>query len=230
MRKETLVSKDYVFKRGKDDQLAFVGDFEGFYKNENDPWGQRGGDARLNEYYRYSRGNLLAALQMFLDPEAKAEILEVGCGLGYVADFLDQGLAGRACLTGMDISRTAIIKAGKTFAHLDFVVADIGETGLDHKARYDVIIMSQILWYILEKLPQIFKNLERLLKPGGRLVFINAFLREQEYGRHIVDGFDGLVRYVLTRHGDQFRLVNAKIDYSRKFLHDDGIAVFQKKR
>ena len=58
MRKEELVSKEYVFKNVKGDQLAFVGDFEGFYKNEDDPWGQKGGDARLNEYYQYSRHNL----------------------------------------------------------------------------------------------------------------------------------------------------------------------------
>ncbi|MDO8674953.1 MAG: class I SAM-dependent methyltransferase [Candidatus Omnitrophota bacterium] len=230
MRKEELVSKEYVFKKVKGDQLAFVGDFDVFYKNEDDPWGQKGSDVRLNEYYQYSRRNLLETLRTFTSSKTKVGILEVGCGLGYVADFLNKGLAGaQAAVTGMDISQTAVAKAKKVFPHLNFVAADIGEVDLKHKASYDVIIMSQILWYVLEKLPQIFRNFKRLIKPSGHVVFVNAFLREQKYGRNIVDGFDGLVRYVMTKHGTQFRLVSAKIDYSKEFIHDDGIAVFQKK-
>ena len=229
MRKEELVSKEYIFKKVKGDQLAFVGDFEGFYKNEDDPWGQKGGDARLNEYYQYSRHHLLETLRTLTSPKVKTDILEVGCGLGYVADFLNKGLAGdQAAVTGMDISQTAVAKAKKVFPHLNFVAADIGEVNLSHKASYDMIIMSQILWYILEKLPQIFKNFERLIRPGGHLIFINAFLREQKYGRDIVDGFDGLVRYIQKHHFDQYRIVKAQVDYSGRFIHDDGILVIKK--
>lgn len=57
MGKEKLVSNEFVFKRNKKGKLCFVGDFEGFYKNDPDPWGQKGSEKRLSDYYAYSRRN-----------------------------------------------------------------------------------------------------------------------------------------------------------------------------
>jgi hypothetical protein len=89
--------------------------------------------------------------------------------------------------------------------------------------------MVELLWYILEKLPQVFANIDALLKNKGFLVFANSFLREQKYGREIIDGFDGLVRYVCSEYLDKYRIVKAEVDYSGKFLFDDGILVLMKR-
>jgi len=90
------------------------------------------------------------------------------------------------------------------------------------------VIISQILWYILEKISQTFIDIDGLLKKNGYLVFVNTFLKEQKYGREIVDGFDGLARYVLTNYFGKYEIVKAEVDYSGKFLHDDGILVLMK--
>jgi SAM-dependent methyltransferase len=226
---EEKVSKDYVFKEEKG-KMHFVGDFEAFYKNESDPWGQEGTDSRLNEYYAFSRSNLLNTISSLVNSEEKSiGILEVGCGLGYVLSKLDAGLPDNTKVTGMDISPTAIEKAKKQFPSLKFVVGDICSERLKIENKYDVVIMSQILWYILEKLPQVFTNIDGLLKNNSFLIFVNAFLKEQKYGTEIINGFDGLLRYVCLNYFGKYKIIKAEVDYSGKFLHDDGILVLMKR-
>ncbi len=226
---EERVSKDFVFKTEKDDGLSFVGDFEGFYRSDDDPWGQRGEDNRLREYYAFSRCNILNTIDSFIDSKAgSVDILEVGCGLGYVSSKLHTELSGDVNITGMDISPTAIEKAKVLFPSLDFIVGDICSECLNVEKKYDIVLMVEILWYILEKLPQVFANIDGLLKNDGYLVFVNAFLKEQRYGREIVDGFDGLVRYILTNYFGKYKIVKAQVGYSGKLSFDDGILVLMK--
>ena len=79
------ISKEYVFRTEEDGTLEFVGDFEGFYQNENDPWGQEGADERLRDYYAFSRSNLLTAIRnLTYSHDNNINILEIGCGLGGV--------------------------------------------------------------------------------------------------------------------------------------------------
>lgn len=225
---EERASKDYVFKE-ENGEINFVGDFEGFYKSADDPWGQRGDDDRLREYYAFSRLNLLNTIKSLLDSEKEAmDILEVGCGLGYVLSKLHTELSGLGKVTGMDVSPTAIEKAKALFPSLEFVAGDICSEHLQIGNSYDIVIMSQILWYILEKLPRVFANINSLLKDGGFLIFVNAFLKEQKYGKEIVDGFDGLVRYVCLNYFGKYKIIKAEVDYSGRFLHDDGILVLKK--
>ena len=224
---QKLVSQDYIFRK-KNKALQFVGDFEGFYKDVNDPWGQKGTDRRLKAYYAYSRSHLVQTLRRLLCSSRKTNILEVGCGLGYVAVYLQKSLGMKFKVTGIDISPTAVQKAQSRFPDLSFKVADITSSSFKESGRYDVVIMSQILWYVLENFPQVFTNVRSLLKPNGYLVFVNAFIRDQKYGRDIVDGFDGLVGYVLTHYPHQYKIIQAEFDDSKKFLHDDGLLVMRK--
>lgn len=229
MQRDGLVSKDFVFKTEVDGKLGFVGDFEGFYKNESDPWGQKETDNRLSEYYAFSRANLVNTIKSLMNSdEERIDILEVGCGLGYVLSQLNAELSASVNVTGIDISPTAIAKAKNLFPALEFIVGDICSENLRIKKKYDVVIMSQILWYILEKLVQVFANVDRLLKNNGFLIWVNAFLKEQKYGRGITDGFDGLVRYVVSNHFGKYKIVKAEVDYSDRFIHNDGILVFKK--
>jgi len=227
---EERVSKDFVFKTGKDGRLSFVGDFEGFYRGDDDPWGQRGEDDRLREYYAFSRYNILNTIDSLIDSEVESvDILEVGCGLGCVSSKLHAELSGNVNITGMDISPTAVEKAKSLFPALEFIVGDIRSEYLNVGKKYDIVLMVEVLWYILEKLPQVFANIDGLLKNKGFLVFSNGFPREQKYGRETIDGFDGLVRYVCSKYFGKYRIIKAQVDYSGKFLFDDGILVLMKR-
>jgi len=226
---EERVSKEFVFKTEEDDRLSFVGDFEGFYKSDNDPWGQTGTDERLREYYAFSRSKMLNTIDFLINSRVESvDILEVGCGLGYVSSKLQTELSGNVNVTGMDISSTAIEKAKIIFPSLEFIVGDIRSECLDIRKKYDIVLMAEVLWYVLEKLPQVFANIDGLLKNSGFLVFSNGFPREQKYGKEIIDGFDGLVRYVCSNYFGKYKIVRAQVDYSGKFLFDDGILVLMK--
>ena len=43
-------SGEYVFKKNQEGQLEFVGDFDGYYKNDDDPWGQSATDISMAPY------------------------------------------------------------------------------------------------------------------------------------------------------------------------------------
>jgi SAM-dependent methyltransferase len=221
---KNLVSKDFIFKN-INGQLKFVGDFEGYYNNEADPWGQKGKDKRLKNYYNFSRKRLINTIKTI--ENEKSNILEIGSGLGFVTNKLKKHFPCKN-ITGIDISKTAVKKAKELFPNLNFLEGNICSNNLELKNKYDIIIVSQILWYILEKLPIVFQNIEKLLNSNGYFIFINGFLKEQRYGREIIDGFDGLIQYILNNH-DNYKIIKADIDYSNQYLNFDGIAMFQKK-
>ena len=227
-------SGDFIFARRPDGILEFKGDFEGLYQSNPDPWGQSGGDPRMKEYYAFSRRRLLLTLN---DLPWKT-LLEAGCGTGHVAFQIDRSFHPQRKVFGCDVSESAIKQARQLFPWLKFNVQDIGDTEdpqmsawFEAQCDYDVIVLSQTLWYVLNRLPAVFENALALLAPHGHFIIQMAFLDKQEYGREIVDGFNGLLRYVLDRYGADFQVVSASYDASSRFApYHDGLLVLQSTR
>lgn len=242
-------SGDFIFARRPDGGLEFRGDFEGLYKADPDPWGQSGEHPRMKEYYAFSRANLVAALKGLSYPADSTPhspgyglqgILEVGCGAGYVVDLLSRALPC-SWFTGIDISASAVDLARKLCPHQGFAVGDFAtldpKSGCWKYSWYSVIILSQVLWYVMDQLPGVFKNTLTFLRrhpefvPRGYLVIQMAFLDNQEYGREIVDGFNGLLRYVLDHYAADFQVVSASYDNSSRYApYHDGLLVLQATR
>jgi len=188
-------SNEFIFKKNSDGILEFVGDFNGYYINDDDPWGQSGEDQRLKEYYQRSRNRTL----QFLSTDMLAKTLVVGCGSGHTMDFYQRGTPGH--FSGIDISSQAISIAQNKFPLFDFHVANIlDETSLSGLPceTFDTIIFEQILWYLLEDLGGALKNAGRLLKKDGELIISNGFERDQRYGNEIIEGYAGAVKYFST--------------------------------
>ena len=225
-----ILLTSHIFKEDSSGNLSFIGDFEGFYKNEQDPWGQSGGDKRMKSNYAFSRRNLLKEIDFLIKQKDRGkDILEIGCGLGHVSAYLSAKLHYDCSITGMDISPTAIAKAKANFPHLSFSVGDICSDTFVVNEKFDIVILSEILWYILGQLGQAFDNVEKLLKTKGVLIISNTFIDEQKYGKEIVDGFDGLVRYVVINHWSKFKIIKAQVDYFSKRLHHSSLLLLQKK-
>ena len=224
-------SGDFIFARRPDGVLEFKGDFEGLYQSDPDPWGQSGGDPRMKEYYEFSRMELAAAPPLVLLKNGL--VLEAGCGIGYVTSFLATMAALDVAVEGMDISPSAIKSAKAHHPCIRFWVEDVGASIVDRGffARYNIVILNQMLWYVLDRLPNVFRNVDRMLKPQGHLIVQNAFLDNQEYGREVVDGFNGLLKYVLDHHVKDFQVVSASYDASPRFApYHDGLLVLQSTR
>lgn len=216
-----------VFREAPEGRLEFVGDFDGLYAQDLDPWGQSGtagGD--MARYYRNARHRLCQAVQRHVF--SRGERLEVGCGLGHVLPMLaDADPDGE--WAGLDISQEAISRARWLHPEHLFLIGDIAgdlpaRVGF---SRYEAVILNQVLWYILERMDRAVVNCRRILKPGGVLIVSQAFLKgRQRYGAEIADGFHGALRLFLERYPD-LRLIEASYDDSDEFCHNDGLLVFR---
>ena len=194
-------SSDYVFTENPRGELEFVGDFDGLYASDPDPWDQSGEGERMADYYKDSR-RLLNQSLADINP---INVLEVGCGLGVSTRAIADSLPN-ARVDGVDISEIAVEKARRSFPDLQFYSGDIGAETFEcgKTGEYDVVILHNVLWYILHCLPRVCRNSIRLLNANGRLIVCNAFLSNQRFGRDIIDGFEGMKSYALNYWGKDF--------------------------
>ena len=158
--------QDYVIKDGK-----FVGKFEEMYQKFDDPWLQ------IEESVKsYTRNSTIFTIKQL----GVKNVLESGCGLGYFTDFMHRNLPG-VKIGGVDISTTAIEKASISFPELDFSVCDI-TTENDKMGGHDCIMLSEIMWYILQGIEQVISNIRA---SGARYLIINQTFYKggQMYGR-----------------------------------------------
>jgi SAM-dependent methyltransferase len=117
----------------------------------------------------------LEALLRSIEPGAS--ILEYGCGIGRWS----RELARRGCnVVGLDFSAAMLAEAGRRTSaaglagRCRFIQGDVA--GFDLGRRFDVVFGVTVLQHILEpaRLEQAMACLARHLKPGGRLVILEA--------------------------------------------------------
>ena len=216
---------EFIFQEDRDGKLQFVGDFDGLYASDIDPWEQSAnGDLNYKKYYDFSRARLAKAIKSIKN---KKTVLEIGCGAGFVLNFLADNLRASS-LSGVDISTIAIEQARKNFPKHNFMVGDIGSSKFVAEQKYDLVIFNQILWYILENLETAVFNAHKLLRPGGHFLICNGYLKKQRYGVDIVDGFNGCQKFMAIHHEQLFSLTDSQFDNSGDLVLNDGLLVYQK--
>lgn len=215
---------EFVFAE-KDGALAFVGDFDGLYKAERDPWGQSAQDGDMAHYYRFSRQRIAETLRAH---GASGKGFEVGCGHGHAMKHLRR-FGPVMQWTGGDISPTAIEVARQKYPGMQFMVCDVADYwDAPVPEQFDVVLLNQTLWYVLADLDNAVRNCCTRLKPDGLFVVSQAFLKtEQRYGRSIADGFYGAL-ITLVRKYPGLRLVEARYDDTGEHIHNDGLLAFRK--
>lgn len=176
-----------IFKRNHSGQLEFIGNFDKLYKNDDNPWGQAlSEDSDMLSFYNISRSNLID----FISKNCNNinTICEIGSGTGHVARQLSHGL-GNIAIDGCDISHNAVKLSQKNFNTINFYQHDILKDKLPKK--YDVVILSNILWYVIHDFKSVIKNsLDSLNSNKGDDSYIliqNALFKSgQEYAAEIV--------------------------------------------
>jgi SAM-dependent methyltransferase len=186
---------DFVFKRNSLGELTFVGDFDALYSAVEDPWGQSNSDPNspIGKYYELSRNHLVSLLERYIEPEGEGVLYEFGCGTGFVAREISKKFT-RFSIFGFDISESAVSKANQLHRGdgLEFCVSNILKLEECRRHAADVVVVSNLLWYVLPDLETLFRTAVQYLRPGGVLIVQNAFFKDrQEFGRDIVDGFTG---------------------------------------
>lgn len=72
-------SADYVIKQGK-----LIGDFEKFYQNVEDPWGQSEKHNTLDTFRQMS----IILCERLRESHGANKVIELGCGFGFITDQL----------------------------------------------------------------------------------------------------------------------------------------------
>jgi SAM-dependent methyltransferase len=180
----------FIFKK-ENGRTVFNGDFESLYRTCADPWEQGVAgdnlDSAMARFYGVSRRKLANELGKLV--KSKSSVCEVGCGSGFVADFLAHEL-DHCVMSGCDVSPTAISISKSNFSSINFFTHDICQGPLPR--TFHVVILSNILWYVIHDFGNVIRNsLCSLNYDQGTcyLVIQNALFKndqDQEFGSDFV--------------------------------------------
>jgi SAM-dependent methyltransferase len=101
-------------------------------------------------------------------------VLDVGCGPGQLTALLDQ-VAGS--MTGIDFAPRMIEEARNRFPQIDFQVANTERLPFG-EASFDVVVCSYVAHH-LARPAAAFREMYRVIAPGGRLVVISPLQEAQ---------------------------------------------------
>ena len=99
-------------------------------------------------------------------------------------------------VTGIDISRTAIDKASKLYPQIPFRVFNVLKDRMIENNRVELIISSEVIWYILEDLSGALERLKKILVPKGILAIHQMFPRDQKFGKSVINGLDEFMHFM----------------------------------
>jgi len=171
-----LKYQDLVIKNGK-----FVGKFEEMYQKFSDPWNllkknklDRGGNLNYKIIYDYCNK---------LKQKKKLITLEIGCGFPQISNEL---FKNGFKVYGTDISETVIRKSKKKYPKLKntLFVSNFLNFSLYEKLNPDIIILSDITWYILPELKKFIKWYKGLKKEVYLIHSLAVYGKnKQKYGK-----------------------------------------------
>ena len=173
--------QDYVIKNGK-----FIGNFEQMYKDFEDPWKQIENEI-TDEKEIFKRWCIK------LKNGEKNRVVEIGSGLGSVTNFIKkQGLD----ILGIDISDTAVKKAQERYPKCNFMTGDILDFDIYLKFDPQIIILSEITWYVLEKLDKFLNFLREKFPKIIIIHFLTTYPNGiQKYGTDYFIDLNGILQY-----------------------------------
>jgi SAM-dependent methyltransferase len=203
---------DYVIKDGK-----FVGKFEEMYQNVEDPWLH--GDALEVQY-----DIMLDLIKRSKISKKGLRVLDIGCGKGAFTSRFKKSFPNSQ-ITAYDISETAIKKAKEKYKNLkiNFQVLDIQKGYNKIKDKFELIIISQLMWYILPSLKNVLDYLEKkVLLKGGYILINQTFYKEgvQKYGKEFIKKPEDLISLLKSE-------LLARID-THKIKDFDSVMLFKK--
>jgi 2-polyprenyl-3-methyl-5-hydroxy-6-metoxy-1,4-benzoquinol methylase len=178
----------YVISNGK-----LIGDFEEMYKYCDDPWKQ---SQHLNQLSTRVEVALIH-LKRLREDHSVTKVLEIGCGFGHLsAEISHLGFE----ITGLDFSPTAIEKAKTFHPNIGFEVAAFDDIDVLHRVKPDVIIMSEITWYVLDKIPNFLRLLENYAETQKKPIYLIHLLATykkdaQKYGTEYFTDLAGMLNY-----------------------------------
>jgi SAM-dependent methyltransferase len=166
--------------------MTFRGQFEEMYTDIADPWNCSKASNSLD--------NRLFFEILFYEHKYR-KILDVGCGLGNTTyEYFCRN--GGGYVEGYDVSPTAVLRANNAFPEVKFFVKNILTDKIEKK--YDLIILSEVLWYILESVKDVFLKLYSALSKNGVIGVHQYFPKKQRFGKDVINGAGGFEKFIMS--------------------------------
>lgn len=118
--------------------------------------------SRTSDLQRTMAARAIACLT--LHPED--DLLDVGCGDGFVTRRLAEQLSGGRAV-GVDASPRMIAKAAATDDHVQFVLADVRD--MPFRAEFDVVVSFNALHWVREQ-QRVLGSIGAAARPGARVL------------------------------------------------------------
>jgi 2-polyprenyl-3-methyl-5-hydroxy-6-metoxy-1,4-benzoquinol methylase len=105
---------------------------------------------------------LLPAVEKIVAARRPRRIFDLGCGNGSVANTLRR----YAPVSGIDISRSAVQSANRTFPHLNIEIASVYDDLTAKYGQFPVVVSLEVVEHLYD--PRAYaKRLFELVEPGG---------------------------------------------------------------
>ncbi len=178
--------QDLVIKDGK-----FVGKFEEMYKKFSDPWHLLDKNKQgLNLIYQ-----IIFNYCEQVRSSKKLVTLEIGCGYPQISYEL---YLKKFKVYGTDISETIIKKSKKKYPKLknNLFVSNFLNFSLYEKIKPDIIILSDITWYVLPELKQFIRWYKNLKSKTYLIHSLAVYGKNyQKYGKEYFYDLDTIKSY-----------------------------------
>jgi len=149
---------------------------------------------------------------------AAANILQVGCGNGWLAAKLANATSGN--VTGIDINMRDLRQAKRVFAgsaNLDFFVADISEGILSDK-QFDIIVFAASIQYC-SSLKAVIKNAMEHLTLMGQIHILDSPLHAgKNIPAKIMDDTDQHIHHIAELESFQYKIIYDPAAWSNKLF------------
>lgn len=198
--------QDYVIKDGK-----FIGDFEGMYRNFDDPWHQ----SREDHIFDSRKQLALLACGRLKLLHNSTKVIELGCGFGFLTEKLrEQGFES----IGTDISPTSIKKAKEKNPNSRFEIAEYDDFTVMESFNPDIILMAELTWYTLDTLDEFLSALRTYALSRQKPTFLIHLLTTykpgtQKYGTEKFTNLDEILKY--------FNMQNLEYGFIKTARDDD---------
>ena len=105
--------------------------------------------------------NFFKKFNLLLGNIKPKNILEIGCGEGYISKYVYDFFKGEVKIEAIDIDKNIIEQAQKTYPNIEFSVNSIYSLPTDKK--YDLIILSEVLEH-LDNIPEALKKVKEIFQ------------------------------------------------------------------
>ena len=123
---------------------------------------------------------------------ANAKILDIGCGTGYILDYLPESVDYR----GYDLSEEYIQKAKQKYGHrAKFYQQHVSHLEMDGAGTFDFVLATGVVHHLNDaQAADLYRTGFHALKPGGKMVTEDGtFIPEQnKFAKFIIENDRGL--------------------------------------